>query len=113
MANQPEKIVLAKGDPVSNRECATRFVELVRGMPAVRSVLWDSVGYTPLIWTILDALPDDLPTRYAVFDAEVAAMDEVPDAFVGFRLINLAEFQGSRPEELIPCDAETLWQRDA
>ena len=111
MQSKPEKIIPPKGDPVSNRKCAERFVELVRDVPEVRTVLWDTLGYTPRVWTVLDQAPGNYELRQRVYDAETEALDRVPDALVGFRLLNLAEFDGARPETLLPCDAEVLWQR--
>ena len=111
MRDVPEKLVRPRGDPMSNRARAERFVELVRGMPALCSVLFHTRGYSPRIWTVLGSSPFEQDVRAAVYDAEMAAMDAVPDALVGFRLINLAEFENAQPEELLPCDAEILWQR--
>ena len=111
MANKPEKIVLPKGDLVSNRACATRFVELVRELPEVRTVLWDTIGYMPLIWTVLDAAPWDDELADRICEAQAEALNAVLAAHVGFRLVNLAAWDDRQPEDLLPCDAEVLWER--
>jgi hypothetical protein len=111
MASEPQRLVITHGGPEADRRLASRFVELVRLLPQVRLVLFDTLGYAARIWIILDAEPGNQAVRNRVYAAQLAASDAVPDALVGFRLVNLAEYEGRSPETLIPCDMETLWQR--
>lgn len=111
MAEESRPLVITHGGPEADRKLARHFVERVRALPQVRLVLFDTLGYAARIWTVLDAEPNHQALRNRIYDAEVTALDAVPDALVGFRLINLAEYEGRSPETLIPCDAEVLWQR--
>lgn len=95
----------------ATREAAERFVQLVRDLPQVRKVLLESRTSGPHIWTVIVAEPFDDAQRNPVYNAEMAVLRAVPSAYVGFRLVNLAEFPPSAHASLLPSDATVLLER--
>lgn len=61
------------------------------------------------IWAVIDATPFDRNQRYPVYAAQAQALRQAFSDSVGFRLVNLREFDGGT-DGVVPND-HILWER--
>jgi hypothetical protein len=87
---------------------ALRYVELLRGVPAVRHVAFGSRGGVLRLWAVLATY--DVAANDAVFSRELQMYEEWPDAKLDFRVVAL---EGRTVTSAIPSDLDVVWTRDA
>jgi hypothetical protein len=87
---------------------ALRYVELLRGVPAVRHIAFGSKGDVLRLWAVLATY--DVAANDAVFSRELEMYEEWPDARLDFRVVAL---EGRTLISAIPSDLDVVWTRDA
>jgi hypothetical protein len=82
-----------------------RYLAVIAGLPQVRTVAVDSSGSEAEIWTLIEAAPEAIAARTAVYAAELRAVEDAPEISVAFNVINALDFPESSAGDLLPRTA--------
>ncbi|MCC7371115.1 MAG: hypothetical protein IT306_22055 [Chloroflexi bacterium] len=86
----------------SENRVSAAFLRALADLDFVRNCTVEYTDAGLAIWTIIDAPLDDRAARQQVYDAELAAADEAPEARVTFRLLNVREHSAETLHQLVP-----------
>ncbi|MBI4504129.1 MAG: hypothetical protein HY691_01220 [Chloroflexi bacterium] len=87
------------------------FTSRVGERPQVRKVLLEATGTGPRIWTVIEGEPFKPELRKPIYEAELEAMQISPDVVADFRLVNISEQECDSLDQMLPANAEVVWQR--
>ncbi len=94
------------------RQFSKLYVALASQLPAVQLVLLEGMPPELQLCTILEADPqNDFPEYQRVYHAEAEARHAVPDAPIGFRVINRIKNHSRDFGSGLPQDTQTLFRR--
>lgn len=78
------------------------YVGILSRLGTARTMAVEYADDGALVWTVIDAEPDDREARQRIYEAELLASDTAPDANVSFRLVNRRDYTPEALSQLLP-----------